>query len=194
MVHGIAEGQEIINKIPLECNLDLLNYISFTKGCYVGQELVARTKHKGLIRKRILPFLRTLIPQSGSDNKFERLRSEIIEAIQSSDALDMSISDSTQGKLRRDMKLSTVQRDADADADADVDADADNAGQVINTTRAQELGLAMIRLEKLFGKEDSDGRARFFVKSEPDSLEKCENNLIKGSPQILVLNLAGGLR
>ena len=56
MLHGIAEGPEIVNKIPLECNLDMLNYISFSKGCYVGQELVARTKHKGVVRKRILPL------------------------------------------------------------------------------------------------------------------------------------------
>ena len=40
---------EIKDKIPLECNMDLLNYISFTKGCYIGQELIARTKYKGAI-------------------------------------------------------------------------------------------------------------------------------------------------
>ena len=43
---GLAEGIEIVDQIPLECNLDELNYISFTKGCYVGQELTARTKFK----------------------------------------------------------------------------------------------------------------------------------------------------
>jgi len=42
--------------IPLEANLDQLNAISFNKGCYIGQELTARTHHQGLIRKRILPF------------------------------------------------------------------------------------------------------------------------------------------
>ena len=46
LVHGIADGPELSNRIPLECNLDLLHYISFTKGCYVGQELTARTKFK----------------------------------------------------------------------------------------------------------------------------------------------------
>jgi folate-binding protein YgfZ len=44
--NGIAEGQEMAGRIPLECNLDLLNYICFRKGCYVGQELTARTKYK----------------------------------------------------------------------------------------------------------------------------------------------------
>lgn len=42
--------------IPLEYNLAGLNAISFDKGCYVGQELIARTYHRGVIRKRLLPL------------------------------------------------------------------------------------------------------------------------------------------
>ncbi|XP_021901826.1 putative transferase At4g12130, mitochondrial isoform X3 [Carica papaya] len=56
---GIAEGSSEIPKgeaIPLEYNLAGLNAISFDKGCYVGQELVARTHHRGVIRKRLLPL------------------------------------------------------------------------------------------------------------------------------------------
>ena len=30
--------------------------VSFTKGCYIGQELTARTHHTGQIRKRIMPL------------------------------------------------------------------------------------------------------------------------------------------
>ena len=30
--------------------------VSLDKGCYIGQELTARTAHTGVIRKRILPF------------------------------------------------------------------------------------------------------------------------------------------
>lgn len=63
LVAGLAEGSELSDEIPMECNLDLLRYISFEKGCYIGQELVARTKYKGVVRKRILPF--TLRPQLG---------------------------------------------------------------------------------------------------------------------------------
>jgi len=33
-----------------------LNAISFDKGRYVGQEFVARTHHRGVIRKRLLPL------------------------------------------------------------------------------------------------------------------------------------------
>lgn len=41
--------------IPLEYNLDGLNAISFTKGCYVGQELIARSHFRGVVRKRLMP-------------------------------------------------------------------------------------------------------------------------------------------
>lgn len=54
---GIAEGLELAERTPMECNLDLLNHISFTKGCYVGQELTARTHFKGVVRKRLLPLV-----------------------------------------------------------------------------------------------------------------------------------------
>lgn len=88
MLRGIAEGPEIINKIPLECNLDFLNYINFNKGCYVGQELIARTKHNGLVRKRLIPFLIiSNIPDSikfNNDlNQFKLLNKEEINYIQS---------------------------------------------------------------------------------------------------------------
>uniref|UniRef100_A0A2P2IMY8 CAF17 C-terminal domain-containing protein n=2 Tax=Rhizophora mucronata TaxID=61149 RepID=A0A2P2IMY8_RHIMU len=56
---GVAEGSSEIQKgeaIPLEYNFVGLNAISFDKGCYVGQELIARTHHRGTIRKRLIPL------------------------------------------------------------------------------------------------------------------------------------------
>jgi folate-binding protein YgfZ len=41
--------------IPLECGLQDLHAISFNKGCYLGQELTARTHYQGLVRKRLFP-------------------------------------------------------------------------------------------------------------------------------------------
>lgn len=40
---------------PLDCNFEELNGVAFAKGCYVGQELTARMKHRATARKRILP-------------------------------------------------------------------------------------------------------------------------------------------
>ncbi|KAA8521917.1 hypothetical protein F0562_012769 [Nyssa sinensis] len=65
---GVAEGSTEIPKgeaIPLEYNLEGLNAISFDKGCYVGQELIARTHHRGVIRKRLLPL--KFLHDSGKD-------------------------------------------------------------------------------------------------------------------------------
>lgn len=42
----VCSRSELVDSIPLESNLDLLGSISFTKGCYVGQELTARTQFK----------------------------------------------------------------------------------------------------------------------------------------------------
>lgn len=40
----------------LEAGLDELNSISWDKGCYMGQELTARTKYRALIKRRLIPF------------------------------------------------------------------------------------------------------------------------------------------
>jgi folate-binding protein YgfZ len=41
--------------ILLEAGFDELNGVDWQKGCYVGQELTARTKYRGLIKKRYFP-------------------------------------------------------------------------------------------------------------------------------------------
>lgn len=59
MLKGVAEGQIEIQSgvaLPLECNMDLMGAIDFHKGCYLGQELTIRTRHTGVVRKRILPL------------------------------------------------------------------------------------------------------------------------------------------
>ncbi len=39
---------------PHDANLDLLQGLDFDKGCYVGQEVVSRMKHRGTARRRIV--------------------------------------------------------------------------------------------------------------------------------------------
>ena len=56
-MHGILEGTEVDGLIPLETNLDWLNGVVFDKGCYLGQELTARTHFRGLLRKRCFPVM-----------------------------------------------------------------------------------------------------------------------------------------
>jgi folate-binding protein YgfZ len=39
---------------PHDANMDLLQGVDFEKGCYVGQEVVSRMRHRGGVRKRIV--------------------------------------------------------------------------------------------------------------------------------------------
>jgi tRNA-modifying protein YgfZ len=55
---GIPDSQDFEKdrSIILEWGFEELHGISFSKGCYMGQELMSRTKHVGQIRKRVLPL------------------------------------------------------------------------------------------------------------------------------------------
>ena len=50
---GAAQAEQFT---PHMLNLDLLDTISFDKGCYTGQEIVARTHYKGATKRRTLRF------------------------------------------------------------------------------------------------------------------------------------------
>jgi folate-binding protein YgfZ len=55
---GIPEGgRDLVpeKSILLEAGFDELNGVDWQKGCYIGQELTARTKYRGLIKKRLMP-------------------------------------------------------------------------------------------------------------------------------------------
>ena len=55
---GIPDGSRdlIVDKsILLESGFDELHGVDWQKGCYIGQELTARTKYRGLIKKRLFP-------------------------------------------------------------------------------------------------------------------------------------------
>jgi folate-binding protein YgfZ len=55
---GVPEGSHDLipdKSILLESGVDELHGVDWQKGCYMGQELTARTKYRGLVRKRLLP-------------------------------------------------------------------------------------------------------------------------------------------
>lgn len=59
----IADGEPLVQPetaalwLPQMLNLDLLGAVSFSKGCYLGQEIVARAQHLGRIKRRMLRYL-----------------------------------------------------------------------------------------------------------------------------------------
>jgi folate-binding protein YgfZ len=57
--YGVADGSrdlELDKSTLQEGNFDLINGISFSKGCYLGQELTARIHYRGLVKRRLYPL------------------------------------------------------------------------------------------------------------------------------------------
>ena len=66
--HGVCEGStELTDLLWLECNAAELNGVSFTKGCYVGQENTARMNWRAKVNRRLV-----VMPLADSDPKRQR--------------------------------------------------------------------------------------------------------------------------
>ena len=55
---GLPDGTgdlEVERTVLLEAGFDELHGVSWGKGCYMGQELTARTKYRGLVKRRLVP-------------------------------------------------------------------------------------------------------------------------------------------
>lgn len=56
---GVPDGSRDLipeRSAMLESNMDVLNALDWDKGCYMGQELTARTHYRGLVKKRLVTF------------------------------------------------------------------------------------------------------------------------------------------
>jgi folate-binding protein YgfZ len=67
---GVPDGSrdiEVEKGLLLEAGFEELNGVDFGKGCYVGQELTARTKYRALLKKRLVPVrVEGAVPAPGS--------------------------------------------------------------------------------------------------------------------------------
>lgn len=71
------------SSVPFESNFDLLNAIDYDKGCYLGQELIARTHFRGAVRKRLFPLVSLGTPQKL--NTLGLTSSNLIDSLTQSD-------------------------------------------------------------------------------------------------------------
>lgn len=66
---GVCEGHgELHDLLWLECNAAELNGVSFTKGCYVGQENTARMNWRAKVNRRLI-----VVPLADSDPARQRV-------------------------------------------------------------------------------------------------------------------------
>jgi tRNA-modifying protein YgfZ len=67
---GLPEGSrdlEAEKTVLLEAGFDELHGVSWSKGCYMGQELTARTKYRGLVKRRLVPVaIKGSLPPPGT--------------------------------------------------------------------------------------------------------------------------------
>ncbi len=63
--HGVCEGRaELGDLLWLECNADELNGVSFSKGCFVGQENTARMNWRSKVNRRLFVVPSGLAPEA----------------------------------------------------------------------------------------------------------------------------------
>ena len=80
---GLADSVQDIgtnNLFPHEANFDQFGGVNFTKGCYVGQEVVSRMQHRGTARSRILPVTGQGLMKAAPITSAEKTIGEILSA------------------------------------------------------------------------------------------------------------------
>lgn len=150
---AVPEGPadlDVDSTLPLHANLDLLNFISFAKGCYTGQELTARTKHRGAVRRR---FFTAFAAAGEPEAALAALGAARGEALPLAGALAAAAADGSTD-------LSGRRVDADAQAGGPSEAAREvlackpgtDEPKSIGTLHsvAGNLGLCMLRLEGMF--------------------------------------------
>lgn len=138
-LQGVPEGSsEIIMgvSLPLESCMDYMHGVDFHKGCYIGQELTARTHFTGLIRKRIVPVLLTSTTNSSEPMEVNRNVSGLLPH---------------QGE-----NITLTQNDmSEPSSPATSRSRSRSAGKFLNGIH--NIGLALIRLAQLEKTQDHEG-------------------------------------
>jgi folate-binding protein YgfZ len=141
---GVPEGSVDLTPeraLMLEAGLDQLGAVDFEKGCYVGQEVTARTHYRGLVKRRLVPL--TIAGDPPAIDSDIMWQGTVIGTSKTAAALTVSIT-CTHGQMDAKsiclalLKLSDLHNILDAPADDDSST---NNGLMING-HAARLALA----------------------------------------------------
>jgi folate-binding protein YgfZ len=109
---GLPDGTRDLEpdkSVLLEAGFDELGGISWTKGCYMGQELTARTRYRGLLKRRLLPVrAATPLPPTGTPVMSGAREAGVLRSVIAADALALLRLDSLHAELTADGVALTV--------------------------------------------------------------------------------------
>ena len=66
ILNGLIDGEIVRNYKPIPLEVALSNDISFTKGCYTGQEIIARMDARGALSRTLVTFSSTELLDLGN--------------------------------------------------------------------------------------------------------------------------------
>ena len=171
--------------LPLEGNIELLHGVSFKKGCYLGQELTARTHFRGVVRKRLVPVLAAPLADNMAAAATEeangvaafahlpaRERSLAAALLSAKSEVSAESAWAAAAEARQELAASEGGADASAEDDGEgvtdrlslLDAKGKGAAKLRTFEPSLGLGLALCRLTALGGQQaggvltDSSGK------------------------------------
>jgi folate-binding protein YgfZ len=101
------------DSVPHDVNFDDLNAVDFRKGCYVGQEIVSRMKHRGTARRRLVHVR----PAIGTSTTLPDRSSEILAGSRSIGTMGSSIDGQGLAIVRLDWAKDAIDRGVAITAD-----------------------------------------------------------------------------
>jgi hypothetical protein len=112
-VYTVTSGQFVAQML----NLDCIDAISFSKGCYTGQEVIARAHYRGRVKRRLQRF-ESLEPRQlapGDAGRFEDGRAfKVVEALSRADGCSEFLAVAPLPDTARDAEDAAAPADAQA--------------------------------------------------------------------------------
>jgi folate-binding protein YgfZ len=118
---GVPEGgkdYDFGDAYPHEADFDLFNGVSFTKGCFVGQEVVARMQNKTVVRKRIVKITGTRPLVDGAEIKLGDVAIGRVGTVDGTHGLAMVRLDRALEAQEKNQQLTAANTKIDVDAEA----------------------------------------------------------------------------
>lgn len=108
--HGVPDDSRDLTpekSFPLQFGFEALNAVDFRKGCYVGQEVTARTKHLGVLRKILtqVQLVEGVLPEKGTLLQYDGVSAGQMLSSNGRDGLALLQADKMRSAIAHDALL-----------------------------------------------------------------------------------------